>query len=196
MTEPNKDHGIYAGNQPRPTPRADEPSEDEPAPLPSLARGGKSSGLKSLAQSARGNQLQTARNWLLFVGIITVLANAAFLFFQREAIMTELRRQGIQQMPPGLMTIAYIITGALIFSGVVFIVLGLLVKKFPLPCTIIGLVLYVAMWLGTGLLDPAQFLYGIIIKLIIIAALVKAIQSAWAYETERQAEQTAADFEN
>ena len=75
----------------------------------------------------------------------------------------------------------------LIALGVIFIVMGLLVKQYPVPLTIAGLALYVGSALVFAALDPMTLLQGIIIKIFIVIGLVKAVQAALAYERERKA---------
>jgi hypothetical protein len=71
--------------------------------------------------------------------------------------------------------------------GVIFIILGVMVKSYPVPMTITGLVLYVLANAIFGLLDPAMLLQGVIIKIIVVVALIKAVQAALAYQREMSA---------
>ena len=73
--------------------------------------------------------------------------------------------------------------------GGVFIVLGALVHSFPVPITIVAMVLVVAYVIGLIILDPANIGRGIVIKVIVIVALAKAIQAAFAYEREKRKEE-------
>jgi hypothetical protein len=75
--------------------------------------------------------------------------------------------------------------GVSLALGVVFIVLGILVRKYPVPITITALVLYVGAGAIFGLIDPKSLAAGVVVKVIIILALVKSIQSALAYEREQ-----------
>ena len=68
--------------------------------------------------------------------------------------------------------------------GALFIVLGLMVKSYPVPITILSLVLYVAATLAFAALDPQTIVQGFIFKIIIVVALVKAIQAALAYQRD------------
>jgi hypothetical protein len=49
--------------------------------------------LGNLAQAARTKQLKTARGILFFVGVITVLANAALIFFARNLVNSEIEKE-------------------------------------------------------------------------------------------------------
>jgi hypothetical protein len=75
-----------------------------------------------------------------------------------------------------------------VILGVIFVVCGIIIKAFPVPVTIISLVLYVLAAVGFGILHPPSLAAGLIIKVIIVIALAKAIQSAVAYEKEAQLE--------
>ena len=68
----------------------------------------------------------------------------------------------------------------------VFVFLGISVYVFPVPCTVLGLVLYIGLIALAAVLDPTQIARGIIIKIVIIVAMVKSIGSAVAYQKEKQ----------
>ncbi len=189
MTEPNRDDQIYAGDRPLPPPSSKQPlPEEEPEPLPALGRRARAEEaeaprLRSLAQSARGNQLGQARGILLFIGILSILANAGALFVLRNQALEQARMQNIPQAQvEAFLFIQYAIQGGFMLLGAVFVVLGILVKSYPLVCTVTGLVLYVAATLLGFVLGGLAAGAGLIIKIIIIVALVKAVQAAIAYE--------------
>jgi hypothetical protein len=170
----------------------------------SLAPVGKGPGkLGSLAQAARGKKLNEARNILLFIGILTVLANGVLLALARDRIKneieTEITKAGgrgnvqidpvrVQQVEDQAFRVAAAICGVGIALGVLFVVFGLIVKKYPVPVTILSLVLYIGAALGFAMLDPTTLAAGLIIKIIVIVFLAKAIQAALAYEKERRRE--------
>jgi predicted RND superfamily exporter protein len=160
----------------------------------------KSPGLGSLAQSARGKQLKQARIILLVVGGLTILVNALLLANVRneakQAVGEEVKKvenQGmradpaeVQKLEDHVVRVAAVIYGAVIFLGILFVVFGLTIKLYPVPITIISLILYVGAAAVFAVLNPATLLQGVIIKVIIIVGLAKAIQSAIAFERERQ----------
>ena len=80
--------------------------------------------------------------------------------------------------------VVQLVAGVTMALGVVFIVLGVLVYKIPVVATVLGLVLYVGAAILFGLFDPASLVSGIIIKIFIVIGLVKAVQSAIAYQKE------------
>src|SRR5205814_19520 len=156
------------------------PVPGKPAPmesLPSLARGGGAAGggLSSLAQSAREKQLKNAKWTLIIVGILQILWNVGAFFVVKGQLDDEIRKAGLNRanLPPdvqAIVVINYALVGGFIFSGIVLVVLGTLVRSFPLPCTIAGLVVSILIWVTAGVIDHRQLASGIIIKIIIIVA--------------------------
>lgn len=161
--------------------------------LPSL-----SSGSSSLAQSARLKQLNRARGILIFVGLLTIAVNV-FQYVTVERLvddqfnkeMNELRRQGMQfdqvkvaELRSSAISSVKLFAMGLIAVGAAFLVGAGLIKSYPVPVTIISLVLYVGCAAIFGVLDPESLMKGIIIKIIIVVALVKAVQAAMAYQKE------------
>jgi hypothetical protein len=157
-------------------------------------------GLGSLAQSARGKQLKTARGILLVIGGLTIVANFVFFAMIESQIDQEIQKEVQNLRARGLVAnqieiakvresairVARLVQGVAIFLGVVFVVFGFLVQSYPVPITITALVLYVGAAAVFGLLDPTTLLQGLIMKVIIVVALAKSIQAALAYERERQ----------
>ena len=132
------------------------------------------------------------------MGILTAAANG-FLFYNAEnevklAVDLEVsqgRAKGLQfdqatiaQESAKILGVVQLIYGASIALGVVFIVLGLLVKQFPVPTTVLGLILYIGANAGYAFLNPASLMGGIIIKVIIVVGLIRAVQAAIAYQKE------------
>jgi hypothetical protein len=152
--------------------------------------------LGSLTQSARFKQLNQARNILVIIGILTMALNAIMWIGAEREVDDALK----QQIGPGrvadpvqfkaareqVLRFVYLIYGGTFALGVLFVVLGFLVKKYPVPATITGLVLYVGATAVFALINPTSIVAGIIIKIIIIVCLVKAIQSALAYQREER----------
>lgn len=174
-------------------------AENKPSSLPPLQ-----TGLGSLGQEARLKHLNTAKWILIVVGILTIGVNVlqyttVEAMIDRE-LTNELKKQriGRQQVDP----VAYnqvrdaairrvrVLCMALIGLGIVYIVMGMLVKKYPVPLTIAGLVLYVGTALVFFAINPASLAQGglgIVVKIVIVVAMVKAILAALAYERERKA---------
>jgi hypothetical protein len=168
----------------------------DPNPEPALPR------LGSLAQSARSKQLNTARGILIAIGILTVLVNGIQLAMARDLVKKEMDKAIQAQMGPGQRVdpaererientqifFVQLVCGGLIFLGVLFVIFGLIIKLFPVPVTVTSLVLYVGITVVFAVLDPASLGAGLIIKILIVVALVKAIQSAIAYQKAQRSE--------
>ena len=147
-------------------------------------------GLGSLAQASREKQLNSARATLIVIGVLSLIVNAVLIAMIPGQLRNEFQQNG-QQLDPQQMaiatSIAMAVQGLFAFLGVVFIVCGVLVKRFPVACTVTALVLYVLSSLATAALDPSMLARGIIVKIVIVVALFKAVQAALAYQKEMHA---------
>lgn len=157
------------------------------------------SSLTSLSQSARMKQLKSARMILIFVGVIMVALNG-FFYVQAEAMVdneiSNLQMQGIviegdvNQIRDQAIKMRHLIHGGTVALGVVFILLGVAVKSFPVPATVLGLVLYLGSIAVFAVINPASLLQGFILpcdmKIIFIYCLFKAVHSAIGYQRYEQ----------
>lgn len=155
----------------------------------------------SLAQSARKKDLSRARNILIFIGVLTVIVNGIQLGMAedqiREAFAQDVaaaETQGmvldmdkVAELEESALSMARLIVGAAVAVGVVFIVLGAIVKKFPVVSTVTGLVLYVGSVAVFGMIDPSTLARGLVMKIIVVVFLAKAVQAAAAYQRESHA---------
>jgi hypothetical protein len=172
---------------------------NHPEQAPLLGSLSEQASLGSLSQAARHKQLNTARGILIGVGILTFLVNLAF-FTTIESQVDEviknqvdaLHKKGLQEDPASVaafrskvIRIAQLLQGGAVALGVVFIILGCMVKKYPVPSTVIGMVLYIGSNALFGYLDPETLAKGLIIKIIIVFVLAKSIQAAIAYQREQ-----------
>jgi hypothetical protein len=145
--------------------------------------------LGSLAQSARGKEISGAKKILIIIGLLTLVLNG-FLFFNLEnEIQQELQKGNIGPDQVEAFRQAATITGYLLYGGpallgMLFFIFGLFVQKYPIPITITSLVLYVLATLIFALINPLTITGGIIFKVIIVFALVRAIKAAFAYDSE------------
>lgn len=168
-------------------------------------------GLGSLTQTARKKQLNSARGIFIAIGVLTIGANIFFWTQLRSEVRKELakevekeRRQAaaqgmvldetivkrlLQEAEDEAVKIGNVIHIGAIVLGVVFVGLGIFVHSAPVPITIIGLVLYILGTIGFGIIDPTSLAKGAIIKIFFIIGMVKAIQSAMAYEREKRMEE-------
>jgi hypothetical protein len=170
-------------------------AENKPSSLPPLQ-----TGLGSLGQEARLKNLNTARWIMIVVGILTIGVNV-FQYVNVEKMIDqelakELQKQGIARHQVDQVAFnqardtaiggVRVLCIVLIGLGVVYIVMGMLVKQYPVPLTITGLALYIGSALVFAVIDPMTLFQGIIIKIFIVIGLVKAVQAALAYEKERR----------
>jgi hypothetical protein len=157
--------------------------------------------LGSLAQSARLQQLLVCRKILLFVGIVTIAANLfGFLVVDQAAEMLlreELAEAGggqdlapdeIERRAADMRRRVLVESGLFVAMGVAFLVLAGLVTSFPVISTTGGLALYVGGQAFAAYLNPWTLSSGWVIKLLIVAGLVRAVIAAFAYETHRAEE--------
>lgn len=163
----------------------------------------KQSELGSLSQSVRSKQLNSAKAILIVIGVISLLINGALFIFAREAVnsqlnkeVAELRRQNMIVDEEKLSEIreSSVRTSQLLAAigsgiGITFVVLGTIVKKYPVPITITGLVLYIGCNVIFALINPENLRAGWWIKILIIVGLAKAVQAAIAYEREERESQ-------
>lgn len=166
------------------------------------------SSLTSLSQSARMKQLKSARMILIFVGVVTVALNG-FLFVQAEAMVdNEIRNLQMQRIPiegdvnqirDQAVKVTRLIHGGTVALGVVFILLGVAVKSFPVPATVLGLVLYLGSIAVFAVINPASLLQGFILpcdmKIIFIYCLFKAVHSAIGYQRYEQEQMRTGNLE-
>src|SRR5262245_41069129 len=95
-------------------------------------------GLGSLAQASRGQQLNSARTTLIVIGVLSLIVNVIFMALIPGQVREQLQRNG-QGLDPNQLAIATSVAlgiqGIFALLGIAFIVLGLLVKRFPVACT-------------------------------------------------------------
>ncbi len=158
--------------------------------------------LGSLAQSARLKQLNSARAILFFIGITTLAFNV-FLYLHAPKEVDDVIQAEVQKAGPGMVfdpvkleeaKSSILLTVRLIYGGtaalgVLFIIFGIIIKRFPVPVTVLGLVLYLGSNAVFAYLNPETLRMGIVLKIIFIVALFKAIQAAMEYQKEVRAAQ-------
>jgi hypothetical protein len=140
-------------------------------------------------------QLRTARIILFVIGVLTVGVTIVQLTLLKDEakklVQKEIAKQGpgfipdpvkVREAEEQLVRLATLLGAVQIALGIIFIVFGFIVYLFPVPVTIISLVLYVGSYLAFGLLNPETLAMGIVIKIFIVIAMVKAIQAAIAYQ--------------
>lgn len=140
-------------------------------------------GLANLGQEARLKQLRTARWILIIVGIICVAGNI-FAYYLLEG---EIKKLGGNVDLEKIKIFQYLVYGS-VAIGALFVVMGIFVYQFPVPITLTGLILYIVIAFGPALFNPETIFHGILLKILIIAGLLRAFQAAQAYERQRTAE--------
>ncbi len=155
--------------------------------------------LGSLAQASRTRQLKVARWILIVVGILHVLFYGFMYSNAEEEVETvfkqQMRAEGLVVTDQALFDsekAKAVKTVRLIYAVVValavgMVICGLLVYKAPVPATMTGLIIYVGMVAAFVYFDASNLYKGIIIKVLVIVALVKAVQAAIAYHREAAA---------
>jgi uncharacterized membrane protein len=78
--------------------------------------------------------------------------------------------------------LAIIVLAVQAFIGLLFLILGLWSKSKPTAAFTIALVLYLVFIIGFSILDPANILRGVIVKVLVVIALIKANINARKYE--------------
>jgi hypothetical protein len=162
----------------------DEPMyQGEQSDLGSLSRPG-ASGLGSLAQAARTKHLYSARRIMIVIGAIMVIGHIFMAFNAENEVRNEMQKGQLDADEVVLVWIVRAVYGAFALLGVVFIVLGLLTRRFPVAATVTGFVVYLLMHATFAVHDPATLVEGIIFKIIVVVCMAKAIQAAAAYQRE------------
>jgi hypothetical protein len=176
-----------------------------PTALPSLTTSSSLPKLGKLTQTARMKRIKSARTVLLFIGTISLLYGLAMTVFAETFVDSQIDKE-IRGLGPNviidqakLKEIKVEAYGrqrvggfATIAEALAFLLLGVFVQKAPVPLTATGLILYAADWAVGSIFDPTYLLHGLIVKVLIMACLVKALNAAIAYERERRMELGAA----
>jgi hypothetical protein len=169
-------------------PNAPQPGSGyQPPALGDLSKPGGAQ-LGSLAQSARAKQLGHAKGWLIFLGVMTILVNIFMLINLPNEVKKESGSLGgnVSDAETAMYIAGVVIYGGSLFLGATFIVLGCLVRRFPLPVTITSLLLFLGSQAIFALLNPLNICGGWIFKIIILVVLIKGIGAAAAYEKEKR----------
>ncbi len=145
--------------------------------------------LGSLAQSARGKQINQARGILIFIGLLTMAING-FLLYNLPKEVTQAIQQNnvdpaqVESFRQQVTFFGYMLYGGPMVLGALFLLFAVIIKKFPVPITIASLALYLLAALIFAIINPMSLAQGFIMKIIIVVGLAKAVKAAIAYETE------------
>ncbi|MFM7564356.1 MAG: hypothetical protein ACKO81_15145 [Planctomycetota bacterium] len=184
---------------------------NKPASNPFNQPFGSQTGRRNLAQEARKQQLRKARWILIVLGVLQFIYGLFFVINARSLVKAQfekelapLRAQGqivdeqkLQELEDSTTKATQLLNLGGILGGISFIFLGLLVYRFPVACTVTGLLLYIGLFAGFAFItfmsdgDASVFVRGWLIRLLVIIALFKAIQAALAYEKEKKAAESS-----
>ncbi len=144
--------------------------------------------LGSLAQSARGKEIKQAQWILIAIGLLTGAFNGFMLYNTPNEVADVMKQQNFganaEEVRQFVTTFCYSLYGGLIGLGVLFVIFGLVVKSYPVPITVAGLILYIGVNAGLAFLNPATIAGGLIVKIFIIVGLFRAFKAARAYERQ------------
>jgi hypothetical protein len=142
--------------------------------------------LENLAQTARQQHLTQAKSTLIVIGILTILINGYYFYTAESDLRDEINKSGVAlnvSFQAAVLSVR-LVYGGTIALGIVFAILGFLVPKFPVPATIIGLVLYIGATAIFAMIDMSTLMSGFVIKAVIIVSLFKAVNAALAYQKQ------------
>ena len=186
MIQPNRSDPSDISNR-RPRYSEDRPRRGDGDDRDDLPR------LGSLAQTARNKQLRQARNTLLIVGILMALIQIGMYFHERGQLQDEIQKYNqpgfivdaakVKQAEMLLMLIHF----SAIAVAVLFIVLSFFVEQYPVPIAALALSIFVGMQIVFAVLNTDNLKSGWLIKIIVIVALVKALQAGMAAQKDRRA---------
>ncbi len=145
-------------------------------------------------------KVDTARKWLVAVGLLTWVSAVIIYFMQSSQVEDEIRQVETQlrNMPAeqrdalfkqnagmtyeeaiahdrGQVKLLLVIN---IVLGVIYLGLSFVAKKHALVATVIALLTFVTVIAVSAVLEPKTLYQGIFIKVAFVAALVSAVQAA------------------
>ncbi len=175
--------------------------QEPPARLGSLS--GPKKPLGKLAQSARTKEISGARKIMFIIGVLNLVFGG--IMFAASQFLIDMQIEQLQKQQQNVVVDqaardqaimgARLGAGLVLGLGAVYIVLGLIVQKAPVPITIAGLSIYLGTIAIGALLDPKSLLaggvIGIAIRIAIVLALIRAVRAAFAYQRELNVERAA-----
>ncbi len=147
--------------------------------------------LGNLAQAARKKKLQSARWILIGIGILQVVFSLLLIVGAPQLADKEIRKlrgQGIDvpnEVRERAIRSIRLVNSIGLAAGVLFVIFGMAIYSRPVPITIASVVIYVGVNALFGMFEPNSLIRGVLLKIIIVVALVRAVQTAIAFEQER-----------
>jgi hypothetical protein len=140
-----------------------------------------------LLKNIEARELGQARSLLLVIGVLNIILQGLMYseLAKNEQAIRALASPQAGALFDKLRTFA--IAG--IVAGGIFIACGIAVYRKPLPATVTGLGLYVAMIVVQAMIDPTTLLSGLFgtgIRIAILIGLVSAVQFARIFERNRR----------
>jgi hypothetical protein len=205
MTHPRDDR-FTSGRSEEPSPSGGKFSHENPASNlhrerpdydardndidPHDLRGGTNSAMHNIRQTSQDNKVNGARWILIVVGLIQIGFSIFAIIQSRKIVQNEARKfanQGILVDEDFATRVIQLLNGGFLLAGVMFVILGILVKWQPILCTLAGLILYLVANIVAVLLNgPETMLQGLYIKIIVIFSLISALKAAFDYHREKQ----------
>lgn len=147
--------------------------------------------LDNLADSIRDRILKQSRIALAVIGVFTL----GYLAYQFNEFNTELDQFGpaIREALAPEIAEAHLIMYSSLAVGLLFLGLAAFVYRYPLFCTLSGLVIFVASILINAAFDPSTLYQGIIMRVAIVAVLINGVKTARIYTKELKAEKAKHD---
>lgn len=147
---------------------------------------------ESVTQKSRKQQFRRSKGVLLLVGGLTLVIYL-FLFTQagdevNRALWDQLRDVDAatrKQHTDAVLQIVRIYYGVNAAIGIVYCILAMLVKRYPVASTASGLGLFVASNVISYLLSPEMVGAGLVYKAFIALALFESYRAATAYQKEK-----------
>ncbi len=131
--------------------------------------------------------LNKVRVWLALGGILLVLIYGLRFPTARRLVEEEINEKHLNFSPTQVdreVRYEQLRAAVAVAIGAGFIVLGIILKGFPVPITVFCLLLYLIFQAAMFILKPAGLTSGIVLKLLIALALIKAIHAAFIYQRE------------
>lgn len=132
-------------------------------------------------QGEAAGSLGIAQGTLIFVGLLTIAAYTFLYFNATTEVQQEAAKGDVPMSQETMLFFVRVVYGSFIAIGVVELLLGALIYQFPLFCPLAGLIIYVGANMVAGVLNPLSLLKGIIIKVLVVIALVKAVNDGAYY---------------
>ena len=153
-------------------------------------------GLKHEKQTHQ-QRMKSGRTTILVVAILTLLGSVAVYFIGRSALdkakaeVDAVRHH--ENIDPEAVAAAdaehrkaertiMLVVGLNALLSFIYLGLWFWAKTKPLPATLSALILFGTVWLASAAIDPTELVKGILIKIIILAFLIKAVDSARKFQ--------------